>query len=218
MGTIFALVLASGFCVCLVEARQWRTHTPYYDFLIWNLILAWIPFLLALRFYEGYRRGSSRSGLAVVAAFWLLFLPNAPYMVTDLVHLGRIPGAPLWFDGGMIAAFAGTGLVLGLGSVYLVHAVARRALGVWRSWLLLAPVLGLCSLGVMLGRVERLNSWDAVVRPRRLLDLLASHIGDPSAQVRMAALAGAYTAFLAVAYLVFYSFSGLRLDDEREEP
>lgn len=218
MLTIFALVLASGLCVSLVAARAWHAGSDGYRFLVWNLVLAWIPFLLAVAFYDGYRRGRSRLALVVLGTLWLLFLPNAPYMVTDLVHLGQIPGAPLWYDGALIFAFAGTGLLLGLGSVFLVHAVATRTLGPRLAWLGLAPVLVLCSLGVSIGRFGRLNSWDALVRPGRLGSLVAEHLADPLASRRAIAATVAYAAFLVLAYLVLYAVSSLRLELEREEP
>jgi uncharacterized membrane protein len=217
VATFFALVLASGFCVALVGARAWHTRSHAYDFLIWNLVLAWVPFLLALVLYDGERRGRSRAVLIALGALWLLFLPNAPYMVTDLVHLGRIPGAPLWFDGGMIAAFAATGLVLGLGSVLLVHLVVRRALGAAAGWALLVPLLCLCSAGVVVGRFARLNSWDALVRPERLGDLL-SRLADPAGNGRALAVVAGYAVFLALAYVVLYSLAGLRHEAERDEP
>ena len=216
VATIFAFVLASSFCVSVLAAREWHAGTSGYRFLVWNLLLAWIPFLLALVFYDGFRRQRSRVGLGAVGCLWLLFLPNAPYMVTDLVHLGRIPGAPLWFDAAMIAAFAATGLLLGLASVSLVHAVALRVLGPVAGWGALLPVLALCSVGVVLGRFGRLNSWDALVRPARLGDLLAGHLADPRADGRALAVVVAYTAFLMLAYLVLYSLSSLRLELERD--
>jgi uncharacterized membrane protein len=212
----FALVLASGLCVSLVAARGWRSGTDGYRFLIWNLELAWAPFLLALAFYDGHRRGVRRVWLGLLAGLWLLFLPNAPYMVTDLVHLGRIPGAPLWYDGGMVAAFAAVGLLLGLASIFLVHAVALRALGPVVGWLALVPVLALCSLGVFLGRFERLNSWDALADPVRLARLAGDHLADPLASRRALAAVAAYAVFLAVAYLVLYALSSLRLELDRE--
>ena len=217
VATIFALVLASGLCVSLVAARRWQTGTNGYGFLVWNLTLAWIPFLLAVAFYDGWRRGRSRTLLAVLAGLWLLFLPNAPYMVTDLVHLGRISGAPLWYDGAMISAFAGTGLLLGLGSVFLFHAVALRTFGGRWGWALLLPVLALCSAGVVLGRFGRLNSWDALVRPGRLGAFLAAHVADPIASTRAIVATGAYAAFLALAYVVLYTVSSLRPELERDE-
>ena len=119
-------------------------------------------------------------------------------MVTDLVHLGQIPGAPLSFDGAMIAAFAAVGLLLGLASVSLVHAVALRVFGRLLGWTALLPVLGLCSLGVLLGRFGRFEQLrDALVRPMRLGDLLAGRLADPYGNGRALAAALGYTVFLA---------------------
>jgi len=216
VATFFAFVLASGLCVTLVAVRAWHAGSDGYRFLVWNLILAWIPFLLALAFYDGWRRGRSRALLAVLAFLWLLFLPNAPYLVTDLVHLGTIPGAPLWYDGAMISAFAATGLLLGLASVFLVHAVALRTLGPRLGWTVPVVVLGLCSAGVVVGRFGRLNSSDAIVRPGRLGSFVAHHVADPLASGRALALTVAYAAFLVIAYVVLYAVSSLRPEDVPE--
>jgi uncharacterized membrane protein len=213
---MFALVLASGFCCALVWVRAWHTGSNDYGFLVWNLELAWIPFVVALVFYDSWRRDRSRWLLSLLLAVWLLFLPNAPYMVTDLVHLGEIPGAPLWYDGTMISAFAGTGLLLGLGSVFLVHAAALGTFGPRRGWALLAPVLALCSAGVVLGRFTRLNSWDALVRPGHLVQLLVRHAADPFASRRALAATAGYAVFLALAYVVLYAVSSLRPDARRD--
>jgi uncharacterized membrane protein len=214
VATMFALVLASGFCFALVWVRAWRTGSNGYSFLVWNLELAWIPFVVAVAFYDSWRRGRSRWLLATLGGLWLLFLPNAPYMVTDLVHLGRIGGAPLWYDGAMISAFAGTGLLLGLGSVFLVHTVALRTLGPRLGWAVLLPVLALCSAGVVLGRFARLNSWDALVRPGRLAQFVVAHATDPLGSRRALAATAGYAAFLVLAYVVLYAVSSLRPDLE----
>ena len=213
---MFALVALSGFCFALVWVRAWHTGSHGYGFLVWNLELAWIPFIVALVFYDSWRRGRSRWLLVVLGSLWLLFLPNAPYMVTDLVHLGRIPGAPLWYDGAMISTFAGTGLLLGLGSVFLVHSVALRTLGPRLGWAILLPVLALCSAGVVLGRFARLNSWDALVRPGRLGQFLVAHAADPLASRRELAATIGYAVFLVLAYVVLYAVSSLRPDPDHD--
>src|SRR5919201_1182942 len=93
---LLSLALSSGFCLALEAARIAHSRTYLYGFLVWNLLLAWIPFLLALAIYDGHRRGRLRLGLG---ALWLLFLPNAPYIGTDFIHIAHIRrGAPLWFD------------------------------------------------------------------------------------------------------------------------
>jgi uncharacterized membrane protein len=207
--TIFAFVLASGLCGALLLARAVETGSSSYRFLVWNLVLAWIPFLLALALYDAHRRHAARGWQLLLVAGWLLFLPNAPYIVTDFLHVGVIGGAPIWFDASLVAAFAGTGLMLGLASLLLVQAVVARTWGAGWSWLVLVPVFGLCSLGIALGRIARFNSWDAVAQPDAIARVLGDKLLDPGSAVRGLALVAALTVSLAVGYLVLYAVAGL---------
>jgi uncharacterized membrane protein len=205
--TFFALITASGFCGALLLYRSVETHHDDYDFLAWNLFLAWVPFIAALTLYDADRRGLPRAMRAALAVTWLLFLPNAPYIVTDLLHVGVLEGAPIWFDALLVSSFAGTGLLLGFGSLLLVQSVVTRSAGATWGWLMLAPALGLCAVGIVLGRVFRFNSWDALVRPGALLRTIAEHATDPTALVGGAALVMALTASLAAGYFVLYAFA-----------
>lgn len=207
--TIFAFVLASGLCGALLLARTLETGSSDYRFLVWNLFLAWIPFLLALAFYDAHRRGAARGWQLLLAAGWLLFLPNAPYIVTDFLHVGVIGGAPIWFDASLVAAFAATGLMLGLASLLLVQSVVSQAWGATWSWLVLVPVFGLCSLGIALGRIARFNSWDAVAQPDAIVRVLGDKLLDPGSAARGIALVAAVTVALAIGYLVLYAVAGL---------
>jgi uncharacterized membrane protein len=209
-----ALGLATGFCVLLELARIRYSGTRHHDYLVWNLFLAWLPFVFALALYDADRRGSSRIVRGALAALWLLFFPNAPYVVTDLIHLRPLPPVPILFDAILLGASAWTGLALGIGSLLLVHRVARRRLGEWTSWILLTPVLGLASLGIYLGREVRLNSWDALTRPGRVAHVVATPLRDPLGHPRFFALTLLLTVFLIVTYLVVYTVAELRLEPE----
>ncbi|MCC6459079.1 MAG: DUF1361 domain-containing protein [Saprospiraceae bacterium] len=139
-----------------------------FGFLGWNLFLAWVPYLAALRF----ERSGSRLRWAWFL-LWLLFLPNAPYIVTDFIHLHHRPPVPVWYDMVMLFSFASTGLMLGLLSLYEI----RLALG--RQWSrlftesIMCAAIGLAGFGVWLGRFQRWNSWDVFSNPAGLLrDLL----------------------------------------------
>jgi uncharacterized membrane protein len=215
ISVVFALVLASALCGALLLYRVQRTGASSYEFLAWNLVLAWVPFAAALALYDANRRGRAALPQLALAALWLLFLPNAPYIVTDFVHVGEIGGAPIWFDAALVATFAGTGVVLGLGSVILVQAVVARTAGEVWGWLLLAPILALCSAGIVLGRVYRLNSWDALVQPDRLARVVTDRVADPAGILHGAFVLGAITGCLAVAYLVLYSVAGLAPERNR---
>jgi uncharacterized membrane protein len=215
LATLGALVLASALCIALLAFRERYPHGAEYRFLAWNLFLAWIPFVLALVLYDGDRRRASPAFLLPVAAAWLLFLPNAPYIVTDFVHVGGVAGVPVWYDAGMIASFAATGLVLGLGSVLLVQGVLERRFGSLVGWVMLVPIFLLCSAGIYIGRVHRFNSWDAVTQPEDLLGTIGSRLADPFGRPEaIVALLGVMGG-LMVAYLVLYTFSDLRPSDRR---
>jgi uncharacterized membrane protein len=215
VATFFALVLASGLCLGLLVFRDVQDGAYGYRFLAWNLFLAWIPFLCALALYDSERQRRPRVVLAALGVLWLLFLPNAPYIVTDFVHVGRVPGAPLWYDAGMTAAFAGTGLVLGLGSLLLVQGVVARCLGARGGWLMVGPVLLLCSVGISIGRFQRLNSWDVLTRPGHLAHLVGARLADPLGRPEAVVALVGLTGFLAVAYIVLYAVSSL--GPERED-
>ena len=210
VATFFTLVLMSGFCLSMLAYRSIHGYGHSYDFLSWNLFLAWVPFVLAVVLHDGSRRGWAPAALAALAAAWLLFLPNAPYIVTDFVHLDEPHRAPLWYDAGMIAAFAATGLVLGLASVLLVQGVVARRFGALVGWAMLAPVFLLCSAGIYIGRVHGLNSWDLITRPQSLLGLVGSRLADPLGRPELLVALAGLTAFLTIAYLVLYTISDLR--------
>jgi uncharacterized membrane protein len=206
------LGVASALCLGLELVREHRYGAYDFRFLIWNLILAWIPLLIALIVYDRYRRGRPLLLLAPALVLWLLFLPNAPYIVTDFVHLSAGSPAPLWLDGVEVSAFAWTGMLLGFVSLYLVHAVARHRLGAVPSWIGVLGVLALISVGVYLGRVKRWNSWDLLTQPGARLAQLHAHLGDPASLTRAVGISLAVTCLLATAYLVFYVLMAVRLE------
>ena len=188
---IFCGALASGVCLAMLAGRSWFVGRAALAFLTWNLFLAWVPLAMnALRALADLAlnalsvpRATRWALLWPLDLGWLLFLPNAPYLVTDLVHLSDRPPMPYWLDLLMFCAFAGTGCWLGVVSL---DAVLSRL----RSKRLLAAVSVLtclgCGYGVYLGRVLRLNSWDVVDLPSSLVTPLA----QPGAAVFTCAFAG----------------------------
>jgi uncharacterized membrane protein len=185
------------------------THAGYPENLAiaWNLFLAWIPFVLALVIYDRDRSHASLPALGVAAVLWLLFLPNAPYVVTDLKYINGFSGASALYNVVLLASAAWTGLLLGLTSLFLVHAVARRLVGAFNAWALVVGALALSSFGIYLGRVQRWNSWDVFVRPGSLFGDIAGGLLDPLSHPYPIAVTILFTSFLLASYLVFYSFA-----------
>jgi uncharacterized membrane protein len=206
------LVGLSAVVVGLLVFRMLYADSTTHAALLWNLVLAWVPFVLALLVYDRAERHRPRS-VVLAALLWLLFLPNAPYIVTDFVHLRGSTGLAWWFDLILIGTVATTGLLLGVVSLYLVHAVVRRAAGAAVGWGFVGAALALSSLGVYVGRVWRWNSWDPVVRPAAAVERLATAFASP--HPRAVGFMIVFTVFLALAYGAFYAVARGRLSPER---
>ena len=215
IGTLVALAGAS-FCAVGLEAMRIRhTGTLEHWWLVWNLGLAWIPFVLALVLYDGHRRGVPGLVLAPIGGLWLLFFPNAPYILTDFVHLTPAVGVPLWLDAGLISMFAFTGLLLGYASLYLLQAVVREVAGPVAAWATAFGALGLASVGIYIGRFVRLNSWDVLTDPGFVLGLVRVRLAEPLGNPELIAVTGFFTLFLTLMYLVIYGLAGLGPETER---
>jgi len=178
---------------------------------VWNLFLAWIPLVLALVVYDGARRGWPAGTLAAVGLGWLLFLPNAPYIVTDLKWLGHYDSGTHWFDPVLIGAAAAIGLVLGFLSLYLVQAVVVRRLGRLAGWMLAFGALAASGAGVYLGRFQRWNSWDVFTEPTRVVGQLARAALDPLAHGRPLGWSIAFALAWCTGYALFYAALGAKL-------
>ena len=171
--------LACGFCLGLLAVRiGWSERTSFF-FLSWNLALAAAPLLFAV-LALGLSRVGARVPALLLLVPWLLFLPNAPYILTDLMHLKARAPIPLWYDLVMLLSFALTGLLFG----YLSMMCAERVLlTMVRRWVVLAIhglVLFLCGFGIYLGRFLRWNSWEIATRPKSFLRVVGDRMLDPT--------------------------------------
>ena len=211
--TVLSLVAVSLFCVALVLVRFGESGSTKFIGLIWNLFLAWIPFVLAVVVYDRWRRQRVGPALLVLGGLWLLFFPNAPYIVTDFVHLERTTDAPYWYDAVTVSAFAWTGVLLGFASLFLMQTVVRQWRGVGTGWAFAGVAIALGAVGIYLGRVLRLNSWDALELPRILHGVAL----NPFAHQQAIAVTVLISMALGFAYVLLYNFAvvGRELDVER---
>jgi uncharacterized membrane protein len=186
----------------------------------WDLFLAWVPVPLALgvaRLHDKPRR--SIAAMLALTFLWLLFFPNAPYLLTEFIHLHPSHGVydgpgpawlqrlsagetiPLWFDVLMLSMFAWTGLLLGFMSLHVIHRSAARAVGVAAGWIVVMLGLTLCAFGISLGRFERWNSWDLFTDPISLLGDIGDRALNPVAHPRTSGATLMLAGFLVLGYL-----------------
>ena len=187
----------------MLGARIWYSGYITYSFLQWNLFLAWIPLFSALGLWALQQRQRRGTGLAGALLFlcWLAFFPNAPYIVTDFLHLTERNNVPLWYDLLLIFSFAWNGLVVGFTSLWIVQTVIAGRWGQWLSWLIVAGTLALSGFGIYLGRFLRWNSWDLLTNPRLLASDIIQRISDPMAHPRTVVMTLLFSSFLTLAYL-----------------
>jgi uncharacterized membrane protein len=219
LGVIASLAFASLVCALLLGARIVYTWTSAYAGLAWNLFLAWCPLLIALLAYRFHRR-TSRSSWALVgicAFLWLLFLPNAPYLLTDIIRLRARGNVPIWYDLILVISFAWTGTLLGLASLYLMQQIVRRSVGTGLSWLFAVVVVALSGFGVYLGRFPRFNSWDLFINPLDLLGSVWEQVSHPLANWHAFAFSGLFSLVFISVYLVFVAMTRWPLDVQRTE-
>lgn len=207
---IFGLMTsASAICVLLVAARIAYSDSDRYTSLVWNLFLAWIPFIISyLAYVFSWKKWQLYLVLPISAFLWLIFFPNAPYILTDLQHLAKeTSSAPVWYDVIVMVWFSWTGLLLGLVSMYLMHDIVQRTFGRWLGWAFVFIVSGLSSFGVYLGRFVRFNSWDILDDPKEIVVTILGLAVDPSK--RLIAFTVLFTVFYLFVYLTLYSFAHL---------
>ncbi len=203
---IYPLVLSSLLSTALYLGRVNLYHVNQFGFLPWNLFLAWIPYGCSLLMTYMYRRDPRRWWLLLVPGMlWLIFLPNAPYIVTDILHLDNYPPVPQWYDIGMFISFAWTGCFLGMVSLNQVQAIVRRMFGSVISWVFVAGAAGLSGLGIYLGRFLQWNSWDLFVHPVALTTNLVHQFAHPLWYRQPLGVTLVFAAFLFVCYVTFVS-------------
>jgi len=196
---VFVLAASIALSLVLVVGRVLMTGQLLFLFLVWNLFLALIPF--ALSTLLGIATGPLRARLLVpVGAAWLLFFPNAPYLVTDLFHLDTRPGVPLWYDLALILSCAWNGLMLAYASLSDMQRLVQRRLGLWAGWAFATIALLLSSFGIYLGRYLRFNSWDVLSNPLTLFYDILNRVLHPFTYPRAWGVTLVFGVFLLVGY------------------
>jgi uncharacterized membrane protein len=176
------LAFVSALSVTLLTLRILATRDFGFIFLVWNLFLAWVPLLFIKWVWEKERfRQLPFLLLSAYLTVWLLFFPNAPYIITDLKHLKAVPDHLLWYDALMIFTFALAGFLTGLYSIRIVHRIISYRWNQQLAWTLVAGSMLLSGFGVFLGRYGRWNSWDIIVQPGALARGIFRSMQDPFA-------------------------------------
>ncbi len=204
---LFTLGMMSGAAVGLFVLKTILTHNLALLGINWNLFLAWVPIFIVLWLEKKVQINALQKWEVLTASLlWLLFFPNSPYIITDLVHLQSLSGNTYWHYQIMIFTYAFVSLACGLLSLYWIQKVWTKVFSLNWSNFFTFSAIALSGYGIFLGRVERFNSWDFFVHPFSLLRYMFHSIKNPTAIL----MTFEFSLFIGLAYWMFYSLIHLR--------
>lgn len=168
-----ALVLFMIYCFSLLIARAKITNSIYLFFLIWNLFLAGVPYLL-IQYLKTYNSIKVKKFFTTIVLFtFVLFLPNSFYIITDFVHLSKSRDYLFWIDLIVISSYSVMGFILGIISLLEFEKIIKSFINKKTVSFIIPIVCFLCGFGIYIGRILRYNSWDIVNNPSLLvLDMI----------------------------------------------
>jgi len=199
----FILFIASMLVLRIGYANNLR-----YIFLLWNLFLAWVPFQLSV--VLTMTRQANKWCRYFLLACWLLFFPNALYIITDLIHLDESGGdVPVWFDAILLFTSSVAGLIMAFASLYQVEMFLKNTISKKHVTKLIIGTLFLGSFGVYLGRFLRWNSWDIITNPVTLLIEISNQFTMPFHHYRTWAVTSLLTGLFSLLYFGIKNLPGL---------
>ncbi|MCB1078234.1 MAG: DUF1361 domain-containing protein [Verrucomicrobiae bacterium] len=205
-------LLAVLWCLLLYGIRRFHSGDGSRFFLVYNLALALIPLILS----GGILFSRTTKITLLFGVPWLLFFPNAPYLMTDLIHLRPRPEIPFWFDWIMLLSFSGTGLLVSCLSLAQVHKRLMSLMSYPLANLAVLCLLAMTAFGIYLGRFPRWNSWDLLLRPAAFFSETSQMLFRPDLHPRMVFYSLGVTVILGIAYFGPLSiFQSLATDDHR---
>jgi uncharacterized membrane protein len=145
--------------------RRVYTKDNLFIFLNWNLFLAFLPWALTSVSVLFPKIRNSKIKISRLLISWLIFFPNAPYILTDLIHLRISSRMPVWYDLLLILSFAWTGLLFGFLSLWDIEQILGKYLKPLYTTVISTVLLFIGALGIYIGRYLRWNSWDIIAEP-----------------------------------------------------
>jgi len=199
---LLTLLAFSAVSTGLLIVRILASGTLRLSFLQWNLFLAWLPVVFA--FFVKVRVFKPKDITwqnMLLLAFWIFFLPNSFYIITDLIHLQSSGEVSLLYDTAMITSFVLNGLLLGYVSIYIIERVLKRFLETKNIQIVVQLVLLLSAFAIYLGRYLRWNTWDIVFNPAGIIFDVSDRIINPGSYLHTFVITGTYFVLLSATYL-----------------
>lgn len=192
---IIYLGLATGAFAFLLLFRVYVLGSYSFLFLVWNLFLAWVPYLASL-----FLSAKQRVVQIVSWCVFTAFLANAPYIITDLIHVKTLAKVNPFFDAAVIFFAAWLGMMLSYLALNNMYTYLRTRLTKAKVYTIMGLFFWLVAIALYLGRYKRWNSWNLITHPTEIVTDFVRVIAD------MRADPSAVYASIAISFITFVCF------------
>lgn len=185
----------------------WKT--PSFNFLLWNILLALIPLVISSIVLLQPRKKNIHKLIFIIGLLlWLLFIPNAPYLITDIIHLGETKMVPILYDTFLLFSTALLGAIIFCLSLEQIEKIISEKISPRKTSIFIFVTIFLISFGVYLGRFARFNSWDFFTSHQSLIGHIWEVVNKVESQ------ASFYTIlFFLFLFFVYWSWKHLRKNE-----
>ena len=200
------------FIIILVFVYTILADSIFFIYLIWNIFLAFIPFFISA-FLLWYQKKNKKNLVFIFIGLflWLIFFPNAPYIVTDLIHLGVNPSVPLFLDIILLFSSALVGMYFAVKSLSHIEQIFLSYFSNKKTSIILLFIILLSSFGVYLGRYLRWNSWDTFLQPKYILNDVANIFFNIENHIEAFVITLVFFIFVTFSYYIYKYFKNKML-------
>jgi uncharacterized membrane protein len=192
------------FAIALNILRVILFGSVAFIYILWNILLATIPFVISSILLRYTKKENIIKPFFIMGfILWLLFLPNAPYVITDFIHLGRIHSVPVMFDIFVLFSSAWVSLLMGLYSLFHMEKILLLKFSNKITSIFISIIILFTSFGIYLGRFLRFNSWDVFTSHRFLLSSVWKMFSNSNNYINVYGYTFLFFIFIYISYLSF---------------
>jgi len=192
------------FAIVLNIIRIFIFQNTTFVYMFWNIFLASIPFLISSILIICVNKSNIFKPLFILGfILWIIFLPNAFYVITDFIHLGRIHGVPVMYDIFVLSSSSFVSLLMGIYSIIYIEKILLLKFTKKITDIIIIFVILFSSIGIYLGRFLRYNSWDFFISHQSLLSSIWGIFTKVNDDISVYYYIILFFSYIYISYIVF---------------
>jgi uncharacterized membrane protein len=204
------ITLLTLLVIVLVIIRIFIFNSFSLIYILWNIFLAIIPFIISLILLDRAKKEKLSKILLIIGSIiWILFLPNAPYLVTDLIHIGVVRAVPALYDSFLLFSSAWVGMLLLMHSLFHMEKIISMRYVKWKVEVIISVIILLTSFGVYIGRFLRFNSWDIFIDNSIISKNVWIILSQPTNNLEVFLYTALFFLFIFVSYVAWKNTKNL---------